>query len=555
MAGQVFIGDKPVAATPGDGHLLGVNADGKARRYPRTSEANAKAGAGVGWMDAERTRQAAIAVAASPRFRGDVVDLRDWDGLDLTGNNDCSAILQAAIEEAGFPNTKEVRIPIGRIAFAEQLVMKQNSWLSGLLEADRGSELWWVGPDGVDAITSPPGASLNPSETISFHRISGIGLRDKRTDPTSGRGISWLNVYNFTEIRQSLVMGFPDEQIYIGGLSGNATDCIILDDVWVNSGEAATAKGIKIERADNFLALRNIKSDITTPSGSGVADADKGFVVSIDAIGNDNAMVVVDTLKHESGGECPTIFLPTGVRGNMSLKNIIQRTPPLLGDTAGDIIVIGTSGAVSSEGNGRLTLENIAGDDHGDWTGATGKATVNMRFSGQKVFGPIERAMVGRSGRIVRDLADNIAPNGSVYGNVGDIYRRPEGASAGNASVWYKRSGQGTNTGWWPLAPNGLNQSITSGASITPRVSGGDVITVSALGAGMNVIHSNDGAFKGMTMKMFFTQDATGGRNVNWDAAFKGVTLPLSGTANQKAVIVFEYDGSNWVQVSTSGWY
>lgn len=57
--------------------------------------------------------------------------------------------------------------------------------------------------------------------------------------------------------------------------------------------------------------------------------------------------------------------------------------------------------------------------------------------------------------------------------------------------------------------------------------------------------------------RLIFTliQDATGGRTVSWNAAYKAVTLASSGTANQKAVIEFMYTGSSWVQTMCTGWY
>ena len=48
-----------------------------------------------------------------------------------------------------------------------------------------------------------------------------------------------------------------------------------------------------------------------------------------------------------------------------------------------------------------------------------------------------------------------------------------------------------------------------------------------------------------------FTQDATGGRTVSWNAAFKDLMDPTT-TANKVNVITFTYDGTSWVQTSTA---
>lgn len=45
-----------------------------------------------------------------------------------------------------------------------------------------------------------------------------------------------------------------------------------------------------------------------------------------------------------------------------------------------------------------------------------------------------------------------------------------------------------------------------------------------------------------------FTQDATGGRTITWNAVFKNVT-DGTGAPNQKGATSFVYDGANWVQV------
>ena len=58
----------------------------------------------------------------------------------------------------------------------------------------------------------------------------------------------------------------------------------------------------------------------------------------------------------------------------------------------------------------------------------------------------------------------------------------------------------------------------------------------------------------GMELTMRFVQDATGGRTVTWNSIYKGVTLAASGTASQRSIIKFFYDGTYWLQTGTSGW-
>lgn len=59
----------------------------------------------------------------------------------------------------------------------------------------------------------------------------------------------------------------------------------------------------------------------------------------------------------------------------------------------------------------------------------------------------------------------------------------------------------------------------------------------------------------GSQLTMKFAQDATGGRTITWNAAWKGATLTGSGTASQKALVTFQHTGTEWVQVASTGWY
>lgn len=58
----------------------------------------------------------------------------------------------------------------------------------------------------------------------------------------------------------------------------------------------------------------------------------------------------------------------------------------------------------------------------------------------------------------------------------------------------------------------------------------------------------------GQELMFTFTQDATGGRKVNWNVGWKGATLTGTGTAGQKAVVMFRYAASGWYQAFSSGW-
>ncbi len=495
----------------------------------------------------------------------DVVDPRDWTGFDLTGNHDNSTILAAAVAEAayksrpayGFSCSKRLHLPMGRIVFSEQLLVTQNLWMEGVMGADGATELRWTGADGVAAI-----ATSNTAD-VSYCKLSNFRLKDFRTTPTTGRGIDLRRVKNGTTLQGLQVFQFPVEQVYIGADSGQSSDCISIDDLWVHSS-VATATGLLLERVDNAILLRNIKSDLaTTP-------ANDGYVIRIQQITNDNAVVDICGVKHESDNKCPTISLPQTTHGNLSIRSVNQRNPAGGAAGAGDIIQFGASSAgnayafgwggtittgSSSETGARVSMENITGTNHSDWANAatpTAAATVKGLGTGQFLCGNVIRAAFGVNGRFVRDgLAANGIPNGSVYGNVGEEVVRSDAGST-TCSRWLKQFGNGTNTGWTPLTPD--TQSPAFSGSFACNLQSGNRVVVGALTG--TLTHSNpiNVPAQGVEVIYEFTQDGTGGRGITWSSLHKGSWPTGSGTAGQKKTATGRSDGTNLVFVSDSGW-
>lgn len=77
--------------------------------------------------------------------------------------------------------------------------------------------------------------------------------------------------------------------------------------------------------------------------------------------------------------------------------------------------------------------------------------------------------------------------------------------------------------------------------SSTIRMVLGGALTVSA--------PTNPG--RGLRLRFIFQQDATGGRVVTWDAAFKVNWTPTT-AAGKVNTVEFEFDGSSWVQVGSA---
>ncbi|MGI8426331.1 MAG: DUF2793 domain-containing protein [Actinomycetota bacterium] len=95
--------------------------------------------------------------------------------------------------------------------------------------------------------------------------------------------------------------------------------------------------------------------------------------------------------------------------------------------------------------------------------------------------------------------------------------------------------------------PTGAAQSIAYTATITPDGSLGERVIVGTL-TGNLTINAPTNPRTGAMLVFSFTQDASGGRAITWNGAFKKAA-DGAGTANQKGATSFVYDGANWVQV------
>ncbi len=101
---------------------------------------------------------------------------------------------------------------------------------------------------------------------------------------------------------------------------------------------------------------------------------------------------------------------------------------------------------------------------------------------------------------------------------------------------------------------SGANQDIAYAAAVTPNALGGERITVGTLTGGLTV-NAPTNPRKGARLAFTFVQDATGGRTITWNGAFKK-PADGAGTANQKAATEFIYDGTHWIQLGGAlAWY
>lgn len=87
-------------------------------------------------------------------------------------------------------------------------------------------------------------------------------------------------------------------------------------------------------------------------------------------------------------------------------------------------------------------------------------------------------------------------------------------------------------------------------ASITPNPLKGEMVKVGTL-TGDITVNAPSPAYAGMRLGFLFQQDGSGGHAVTFDSVFKTAWTP-STTASKRNAIEFVYDGSAWVQVSSS---
>lgn len=104
----------------------------------------------------------------------------------------------------------------------------------------------------------------------------------------------------------------------------------------------------------------------------------------------------------------------------------------------------------------------------------------------------------------------------------------------------------GTNVVPLTSGQPGQVQVIAYAASITPDAAAGERVIVGTLTGGLT-INAPSNPVAGAALEFAFAQDATGGRAITWNAAFKKAA-DGAGTASQRGATRFIYDGTNWLQ-------
>lgn len=207
----------------------------------------------------------------------------------------------------------------------------------------------------------------------------------------------------------------------------------------------------------------------------------------------------------------------------------------------------------------KIDIQNVF-YGYGDYgfTGASGVSSlVGTNYGGQieirSMYQPAPTGqMINTAGQTVY-----AATSGNSLGN----FNAPNRISINNADLWGVTAN--TDTASTPYVVN-VNetmygfQSPAYAASLAIDFSlavGNQDVVIGALTGAITLAAPTNVPARGKEVCIYLLQDGTGVRIPTWNAAYKGATLVGSGTANQKAIVKFRSDGTNLVQVFSSGWY
>ena len=99
-------------------------------------------------------------------------------------------------------------------------------------------------------------------------------------------------------------------------------------------------------------------------------------------------------------------------------------------------------------------------------------------------------------------------------------------------------------------------QSVSYAATLTPDPGEGYAIKVGTLTGNLTVNNTSQyKRYTGCKMQFLFIQDATGGRSITWDSAYKTTWSNSGSVKDLYASIEFTYDGTYWLQTDYVPWH
>lgn len=356
--------------------------------------------------------------------------------VDPTGVTMSTVGMQAVLDSAG---ARAVAIPPDvTLKFDQTLNLNGNQFLIGehgnAVPNDGGTQLNFYGPGTADAINMKAGP-------ISRVRLEGFRLLDMRTAPTGGTGIRLLSVYNNVQLYHLAVWDFPVDSVEIGGVPGQASDCVDIDDLWVTSDRY----GLNLNRIDNIATMRNIKGDSIAANGHTMQS-----LINLDSVTGDAAAFDLTAAKLETDTGCHLLRLGAGFFGQITGAGLVMR-----GHTAGaggDVVRV-----ENTDTQAGIFLTGMSTDN-----GATQAVATNMvnEVGAGRVWGAGSKRMTmwARSagkviafsdGRFTLDsgagfYTGNANPEGVVTAPRGSIYIR----DTGTAALQYFKASTTGSTGW-----------------------------------------------------------------------------------------------------------
>lgn len=272
---------------------------------------------------------------------------------------DAGPTINDAIDEAGQSRTTKL-LP-GKYVFTTPIIPVQDCILEGSgrggLSIDTTTSTWLSFQGGAteNAIDFDGASELSRLELARFR------LTDDRGTKTSGSTIRLKRVKNRVCIREALIGGAPDDGIYVGADSGQSSDCVQIEDVWVGAGRY----GINVERLDNATIIRGVKCDSIQANGDTLQAAVR--VASIGAVPASGVIHISD-VKHECTNGANTILIPdSATSGALLLESIIMRSSIVSGGgfvlrvSAGDgtgIVAVN----LAHDGTAAGVIRNVAND-------------------------------------------------------------------------------------------------------------------------------------------------------------------------------------------------
>ena len=385
--------------------------------------------------------------------------------------------------------------------------------------------------DGTNVTRDYRATIINPRADNCY----GFGLRTncKGTRVIGGRITGTKNPTNYTD---------STPKVWGSGVfvQGAGTLELIGTDV-----ENSDQVGIRMASSSGNYPSLYMNGGKISGNGQNPAGTTGAWATAAALYANDFAEIVIspDTLFEANGNTSDTT---AGNQYTVNLNNSSSNIDAGLAVIAGRFEA-NSGGVVLASRVGTLDLTK----------GITGNANGAAWASAYHMLWVVDKVSTLHAGNIILSQGGNgktarvLNVANAVYGYVNHYTIIGDQAGSSVPRVQIAVSGSNYST-----PPQGY---VTSGgvSSYTPNSTYGNVVFGSPyLNSNLTINADAPTAtpIDGQTITFTLIQDATGGRTVTWNAAWKGASLTSAGTANQRAQVTFRYSGGIWQQIANTGW-